>query len=344
MPTVLSPVPQGEWHAVLAGDADALPEHIPEWVGAMVDTGRYRDVSRLYDFGGGRRFVLPLVRRTGPSGFGGWYASFPPGWGIGGLVGDGVDAEVVAAVVDDLRGLDAARVVVRPDPVRATSWSAANHGATVVARRAHAIDLSGGMESVHAGLSKSTRRGIRRAEQSGVKIQRGGGDLLPVYQRLRRQAVTQWARRQHEPLPLSRWRDAHSEPAAKPRGLAARLGGDSFRCYVAMLDDVPVAASIVLFGNTAHDTRGVMDRALAGPVHANDLLQWTTITDACEAGCATYHLGESGQSSSLARFKERFGARPFDYPELHIERLPFTRIDAGMRAGIKRVIGFRDAS
>jgi hypothetical protein len=55
-----------------------------------------------------------------------------------------------------------------------------------------------------------------------------------------------------------------------------------------------------------------------------------------------FHLGESGRSSSLSDYKERFGARPHEYPELRIERVPVTAADRAARSVVKRVIGFRE--
>jgi lipid II:glycine glycyltransferase (peptidoglycan interpeptide bridge formation enzyme) len=101
---------------------------------------------------------------------------------------------------------------------------------------------------------------------------------------------------------------------------------------------------VVLQGTNAHYTRGAMDREVAAPTHANAALQWKAISDAAAAGCAWYHMGESGTSSSLARFKERFGARPYDYAEYRFERLPLTTLDHLARGAVKRVIGFREAS
>ena len=86
----------------------------------------------------------------------------------------------------------------------------------------------------------------------------------------------------------------------------------------------------------------MMDKEVAGPSRANDLLQHLAIEEACEAGCRYYHMGESGSSTALARFKTKFGARPHPYGEYHIERLPITALDRHARGAVKRVIGFRD--
>jgi hypothetical protein len=339
---VIAPAPRELWRTVLAQDDHALPEHAPEWIDAMAATGAYQDASRLYEFSDGRQFVLPLVRRRGPVG---WYGSFPPAWGIGGMVGAGVDADVVAAVVDDLRSLDAVRVAVRPDPLQAAAWSAVDGpGVTRIARRAHVIDLAGGVEDVRARLSKLTLRNLRTAEKHGVRIVRDrDGSLLPLYYELYLTSLQRWAEHQHEPLALARWRGIRRDPIDKLQRLAERMG-DSLRVNLAFVDDRPVAGSITLLGRTAHYTRGAMDRDLAARPRANDLLMWTTITAACEAGCSVYHLGESGQSTSLARYKERFGARGVDYAEIRLERLPVTRVDSAVRSGVKRLLGYRDAS
>jgi lipid II:glycine glycyltransferase (peptidoglycan interpeptide bridge formation enzyme) len=115
------------------------------------------------------------------------------------------------------------------------------------------------------------------------------------------------------------------------------------RVWVARHEGRPVASILVLQDGNASYTRGAMDTAAAGKLRTNELLHWLAIGDACEAGCRHYHLGESGPSSSLARFKEKFGARPVPYSEYRFERLPLTRADAAARGLVKRALRFRDA-
>ena len=128
---------------------------------------------------------------------------------------------------------------------------------------------------------------------------------------------------------------------AKFEAMAAHLG-DAFRLWVARHNGVAVAATLVLQGTNAHATRGVMDRDLAGPLSANALLEWRAIRDAADAGCRRYHMGESGSSRSLAKYKRSFGAGVFDYAEYRHERVPLLRIDRLARSSVKRLIGFRD--
>lgn len=339
---VRTPAPRPEWRAILAADLGALPEKCPEWVDALCADGRFTDASRLYDLPDGRRFVLPLLRRRGPIGLGGWLSSYPPACGIGGLVGAGLDPLVVTAVLNELRATAAARIWIRPDPLSAATWSAAHPDAIVVPRRAHVIDLTGGADAVLSRMPASTRRGLRVAQRAGVRIEIDPtGRLLPDHYRLVHNSVQRWARHQHEPLPLARLRARRRDPPTK-LGTIARHLGDAFVLLVAYVSDRPAASLITLLGSTAHDIRAAMDRDLAGPVRANELLQWQAIQLACARGCTTYHLGESGHSPGLSHFKERFGAVPVPYAEYRLERLPYTRLDDALRRSAKAALHFRD--
>ena len=86
-----------------------------------------------------------------------------------------------------------------------------------------------------------------------------------------------------------------------------------------------------------------MDIGRVGKTRAGELVQLTMLQLACEHGCTAFHMGESGDSESLARYKEKFGAHPFDYAEIKLERLPYTRFDQGARSLAKKALGFRDA-
>jgi len=341
---VVTPAPRPFRRRLFVADTDALADHGPEWIDAMCDDGRYVDASRLYELPDGRRFVLPLTRRRGMAGVGGWLACHPPAWGIGGLVGPGADAGVVTAVLADLRLAGAARTWVRPNPVQGAYWAAAARqpGTVVMPRRAHVIDLTGGPDAVLARMPASTRRGLRVAARRGVRVEVDRtGRLLPIHQQLVQASILRWAEHQHEPAALARWRAARRDPPAKLEAIARHLGA-ALVVLVAYLDDRPVASNITLLGAAAHDTRAAIDRPVAGPVRAAELLQWRAIQLACQHGCRTHHLGETGASVSLAQFKERFGAVGVDYAEYRLERIPYTRCDRALRAATKRALRFRD--
>jgi hypothetical protein len=341
---VLTPARRDVWEEVLRQDAHSLADHHPRWFDALRAGGQWADASRLYEFDDGRRFVLPLMRRLGPAGTGGWFSSPPPAWGIGGLVGADQDRDVVRQVVEDLGGLRALRIWIRPDPVRAELWQGLTApGIVTMPRYAHVVDLTPGIETIEGAFNKNTRRGLKKADAAGVKVELDhSGALLQVHYDLYLRSVERWSERQREPLRLAMWRARRRDPLEKLQALAAHLGSD-FCQFVAYHDEVPAASSILVIGRSAHETRGVMDRDVAGPVRANDILQVHALRHAADRGCHWYHLGESGGSDSLAAFKERFGAVGHSYAEVRIERLPVTRADTAARTAVKRVIGFRDA-
>src|SRR5919199_995105 len=311
---VTSPAPRKVWQEVLKADAQALVFQTPAWLDCICALGGYEDASRLYETPGGRRLVLPLVRRTGLPEALTTQASLPLGWGIGGLVASGpLEAEDVAAVI-------------------------------AVPRLAHILDLAGGFERVWAKrFASETRTAVRKAERSGLVVQCDtSGQLVPVFYDLFRLSIDRWARQQHEPRPLARWRGRRRDPLRKFQLVAQALGA-ACRLWVAWRDGWPAAAILVLQGANASYTRGVMDKELAGPTQANVLLHRLAIEEACRAGCRSYHMGESGPSASLAQFKRRFGANAYRYNEYRLERLPITSVDAHLRGLVKRFIGFKDA-
>ena len=342
---VTSPAPRDTWHALVREDRDALLSQTPEWMDCVVAFGGHEDASRLYELPDGRQAVLPMVRRTGLAGRVAGSASFPAGWGVGGLVAPGgVEVEDARAVFADLSSRPGLRTSLRPSPMQASAWAAARpDGIAVVPRLAHTLDLDGGFERVWTERFTGTARtAVRKAEKSGLTVELDTtGRLLPVLYELYERSLTRWATQQNEPRFLARWRAQHRDPVEKLELLARRLG-DACRIWIAWQGDRPAAGILVLQGANAHYTRGAMDKDVAGPTRANYLLHRLAIADACEAGCRHYYMGESGTSQSLGQFKTRLGALPWAHAEYHIERLPLTAIDSGARGLVKRAIGFRD--
>jgi hypothetical protein len=341
---VVSPAPRDEWAALTEADPRSLVDQGPAWTSILTATAPYRDASRLYELSDGRRFVLPLVRRRGVVGPAGVESCFPDGWGIGGVVGPDRDVAAVRAVLDDLSGRREVFTRIRPDPLDGDLWARATPtGVTTRPRRAHVIDLRPGLDALRGGLHKSTRRNLVKGEKADLEVtNEAGPEHLAAYYRLYELSLRRWAERSREPERLALWRGRRRDPFDKLVTMAEALG-DRFRLWLAWEHGEAIAGSIVLLGNTAHGTRGAMDRDRAGPTRATFLLEWLAIEEAIAAGCESYHLGETGTSASLAKFKEGFGGRSWEYRDLRFERLPLTQADLRLRAGVKRVIGFRDA-
>ena len=344
-PAIVAPAPRDAWRELVAADPSGLVSQAPEWIDVLCRAG-YEDVSRLYRCGDGRRMLLPLVRRRSalprpleP------LASLPAAWGMGGLLGDTAPtAADVALVAGDLARLPAVQVTVRPNPLHATAWWEATRGTAAIAtpRRAHVLDLAGGPDEVwNRRFASSARRGVRKARANDVEIRVDGLGLLSDFRTLFDRSVERWAAQQHEPVLLAKLRAYRRDPPAKFLHVAEALP-ERLRVWMAYHDGAPVAGLIVLVGANASYTRGAMDIERAGSLRANELLHWSAIQDACAAGCRHYHLGETGQSAPLARFKEKFGAQPVDYAEFRFERMPIARSQSLARGIVKQAIGFRD--
>ena len=308
--------------------ADALVFQTPAWTDCLCASGRYRDASRLYETHDGRRLLVPMVRRAGLA----WplrlEASLPYGWGFGGIVvPQRLAASDVSGVLDELRRDGAVRVSLRPNPLSAREWAqGAPERIRRVRRTAHVLDLEGGFDHVwQRRFSGSARRAARKAERSQLTVTCDtSGLLVPVFYSLYLTSVDRWARKRGEPVWLARRRAALREPEEKFRRVAEHLG-EACQIWVAWLDGRPAATVVVLrHGRSASYWRGAMDTEVAGRTQPNYLLHSRAIEEACRAGCRYYHMGETGASESLAFFKSRFGARPCDYLEYRIERLPLT--------------------
>lgn len=206
----------------------------------------------------------------------------------------------------DLMALGAARIWLRPDPLTSTLWPTcdAPRSLTVIPRRAHILDLAGGLPAVLARISTSTRQQIRQARRRVTKVEMDRkGRLLPFHYQLYLTSVRRWAHRQHEPFSLAVWRATRRDTLDKLQTMAHYLG-DAMAVQVAFVDGRPAASNITILGQTAHDVRAAIDAEVAGPSRAGVLLQWNAIELAVAHGCARPHLGESGESAGISQFEQ----------------------------------------
>lgn len=343
---VTVPAPRQEWTKAVLADPNSQAFQSPEYVQAVCAAGGFRDVTRLYETPDGRHLVLPLVSRAFLGGALCTQGSLMPYWGVGGVISaDGIRPEDLAVICSDLRrDRRVLRTFIRPTSRSAAAWLAADlPGTKVRTGLGHVLDLDGGFETVwNDRFTKSGRRMVRRAEKAGVVVEVDPtGARLPEYFAIVEASIRRWARQQHEPLALSRWRARQRQSTTKMRALAAAVP-DRFRLYLAMLDGRAIAGNVVFQGTGTRATSGAMIKELAGPVGAMHLLERVAIEAACAAGSTHYDLGESGGSAGLAMYKTRFGAQPQPYPMLFIERLPLAETDRLLREAAKRVIGFQE--
>ncbi len=205
----ISPAPRAEWQAVYESDPDALIYHSPLWMDLICEFAGYEDASRLYELDGGRLALLPMVRKrvAGPIS---WEASFPAGWGRGGVIASGgARSSDIAVALSDLGGHRALRTSLRPDPLAGPKWKPVVPADMVaVPRVAHVLELEGGFDTVWSKrFAKNARRDVRRAERAGLTVERDtSGRLVPVFYELYERSLDRWASQQHEPRGLAHWR------------------------------------------------------------------------------------------------------------------------------------------
>jgi hypothetical protein len=344
-PKVTTPVPRDAWDRLLRSDPGAVVTQSLAWRDAVFADGRYRDVSRLYEFGSGRRIALPLVRRRHATAWTGMTASWPRAWGVGGpICQDGrVSVAEAAAVLADLAGGTLAAEVRLPEGAD-DAWLTAARGYQVEERGVHMLDLAGGFGEIWSHRFRGTARtAVRKAQRAGLEVEVDrSGQALGVFFELYEKSIQRWAAMQHEPVVLTRWRTIR---ATSPKMLAAvsRHFGKDCEIWVARAKGAPIAAIVVLrSGQNAKYWRGAMDKELATPVRANEYLHSLAIEEACQGGCRHYEMGQSRPGSPLAAFKEKLGATLQPGYTLRAERLPLDAARRHTRDAVKSLIGFRD--
>jgi CelD/BcsL family acetyltransferase involved in cellulose biosynthesis len=339
---ITTPAPRDVWRDILQQDHYAMISQTPQWIDSVCKTGPYKDASRLYEFDNGRFVVLPAVRHTAFPDALNTEKSLPHGWGTGGLVASGgAQAEEINTVLADLIGRSASHFSIRPNPLLASQWKLARTTATSAEQHvAHILDLEGGFDEVwNKKFSSSTRNKIRKAEKSGLTVDKAtGGKNVPQFYELYMEWSQRRARERHMPLMLSRWLANLREPYSKFKDVS-RILGESCRLWIARSgDQIAAAAFLLVWGEHAVYWRSASDKELTLRTRANDLLQKVMIEDACQSGCRYYHMGESGGVASLMHFKSRFGAVEYPYEEYFFGHLPFESI-SGKLKGIYQYAG-----
>lgn len=347
-PQVTSPVPREVWASLLRSDREAVVTQSLAWRDALVSEGRYQDISVLYEFPSGQRVVLPLARPRRLPAWAATTASWPGEWGTGGPICEGgrIAPAEAAAVLADVARRRTLATEIRLRPGASSAWLSENRQFKSVEHHLqdYVLDLAGGFASVWQEKFRATARtAIRKAERGGLEVEVDrSGRLLPEFFSLYESSIQRWATMQHEPVWLTRLRTIRF---SRPRTVAAvaRHFGTCCAVWLARAKGEPLAAIIVLsYGEYANYWKGAMNKQLAGPLRANDLLHRLAIEDACQQGYSFYDMGTTRPGSPLAAFKEKFGAVPRAVHGLRAERLPIDAVRGTSRDLVKKMIGFQD--
>lgn len=326
---VTTPVPTAVWTQVAAADPTALPFQTPTWRDCVITGSGWRDASRLYETADGRQLVLMMARRSALPGLA-VEASWPAGWGAGGVLAPGGvrpdEAEMIYADLADGRAVSAA---VRPSFTAASAWPAAGSSAFLIPRQVHVAHFSGEPFEdywAHAVPSKM-RRGIgnaqRHQERAGVVIASGNSpDLVDALYQVYLRWIDQRAGQRKVPRPLARWQGRRAEPLAKFATVARVLGKDC-QIWVAWWQGRPIGATVSLYhGETAIGWRAFTDRSVPNQFRLFEVMVTEALRHACESGCRYLEMGESVGRTDLAAIKRRFGAQEHTFAEYCFERVP----------------------
>jgi len=347
-PTVTSPVPRKVWESVLRADPGAVVAQSLPWHDAVFASGRYRDVSLLYEFPSGRQVVLPMAQHRWVPTRAALAASWPRGWEAAGPIcpGGRVSPEEAAAVLAVVAGRGPLATEIRLRHDADSTWLSEARQFQVDKADTYVLDLQDGFDQVWQHRFRGTARtAVRKAERSGLDVEVDrSGRLLSVFSALYEKSIRRWSgQQQREPLWLTRSRATWVSPTSPARlALMTEHFGKNCATWVARSKGQPVAAIIVLTsGAYAKYWRGAMDSEGATPVRANEFLHRLAIEEACLKGCRFYDMGAAQPGSSLASFKEKLGAAPVFTHILRTERLPVHATRQRSEELVKKMIGFR---
>ena len=347
-PTVTSSVPRDVWNSLMRSDQDAVVTQLLAWRDAVFASGRYQDVSLLYEFPSGQQVLLPLARPRWQPTPAAVVASWPPAWGVCGPISQRgrispAEATAVLADITQRRTLGV-HITLRHNADE--TWLRQARQFRVRRYGYHILDLGGGFEEVWQHKFRGTvRTAVRKAERSGLDIEVDtSGQLLSVFYDLYEKSLRRRSTNYQEPLWLTRRRMTLACPTSPSQlALVAEHFGKDCAVWVARAKGQPAAAVIVLrSGMGAKYWRGAMDKELATPVRANELLHRLAIEEACRDGYRFYDMGGTEPGSPLAAFKEKLGASLHFIHSLHAERLPVYAARRHAKHLVKKAIRLRD--
>jgi lipid II:glycine glycyltransferase (peptidoglycan interpeptide bridge formation enzyme) len=161
----------------------------------------------------------------------------------------------------------------------------------------HEIDLASGADRLFKGLDSATRRGVRKAEASGLKVEFSADkESVRTFYGLHCRT-----RRRHglPPQPFRFFESIQRHILGAGRGFVA----------IARLGKEPAAAGIFFY----HDRKGIYKFGASDfglqQHRPNNLMMWGAMRKCAEDGLSTLNLGRSSLSNEgLRRFKLGLGA------------------------------------
>jgi serine/alanine adding enzyme len=155
------------------------------------------------------------------------------------------------------------------------------------------LDLQADPEELWKKFTTKHRTSIRRVYKDGFAVVAGGRELLPAFYSVMQRS----------------WRDLGT-PLYAPGYFQAILDAfpDQARIFVCNWNNEPVA--VAFNGHYADTVEGMWagTTSVGHDRHANYVLYWEMIKDACERGYRRFHLGRSTAGSGAEVFKKKWNA------------------------------------
>lgn len=178
----------------------------------------------------------------------------------------------------------------------------------------HVLSLEGGEQALFAGLDGAMRRGIRKAEQAGLRVEFSNtAEAIRVFYGLHCQT-----RRKHgvPPQPIEFFENIARHVLEPGRGFVA----------IARQEKQPLAAAVFFHeGHSALYKFGASNHQFQN-LRPNNLMMWEAIKHCAAGGFAELHFGRTSlYNDGLRHFKLGFGAveKPVEYAKYDFRRNEF---------------------
>lgn len=312
----------GWWDKLVLGSPGATIFQSSAWARYV---GRERSVRFLWATAAGRPCGALLLEASTPARSWRRMLGVSDGafaWRHGPLVLEGDPGEVGGRLLDEVerqareervRGVQSASAPLCPEP-RQLSTAFAMRGYEAAAAATVLVDVSVPREQLWEALDPAARKAVRRCEKTDVTVRRLGADeSLDEYHALLRETR---ARLQLDMPPYY--------PTTEMRAIFRQSGG-LVEVFVATHRGLAVGAlGVIGFGPTIVEVGlAQSDHAVRERIYAGDILKWSIIRWAHEAGLHWYDLGgidpnpTSPKAAGIRRFKEKWGGRIVEHDTYH---------------------------
>lgn len=288
--TVLDPRADDEWDRAITRHPEATIFHSSAWARVLCDTYGHRPFYLRLTNAGETAALLPVMEVASA---------------ITGRRGVCLPFSDSCVALDFSKGsTESLLSAVRPI-ARARGWkyvelrgNTGDDAGASPSYYAHRVDLAKPTDDLFAGCESAFRRGVRKAERSGLSV-RLGSDLNAVREFY---ALHSRTRRRHgvPPQPFSFFRNIFINIVARNLGFVV----------LAMRDATPIAGAMFFHFNG----RGVFKFGASDERHqelrASNLVMWTGMKECAGRGLTTLHLGRTDlHQEGLRRFKSSLGAK-----------------------------------